>query len=47
MELLSSYAGLSFMSLCILFMYVLMACKLMFLVSYMTKYVIYISRFDT
>ena len=36
MKLCSSYVGLSFM-LCILFMYVLMVCKLIFVVSYMTN----------
>ena len=37
MELCSSYIGLSFMLLCILFRYVLMVCKLIFVVSYMTN----------
>jgi len=34
MELCSSYVGLCFMLLCILFIYVLMVCKLTFVVSY-------------
>ena len=37
MELCPSYVGLSFMLLCILFMDVLMVCKLIFVVSYMTN----------
>jgi len=37
MELCSSYVGLSFMLLCILFIYVLMVCKLILVVSYMTN----------
>jgi hypothetical protein len=37
MELCSSYVGLSFMLLCILFIYVLVVCKLIFVASYMTN----------
>ena len=37
MELCSSYVGFSFMLLCILYIYVLMVCKLIFVVSYMTN----------
>ena len=37
MELCSSYVGLSFMLLCILFIYVLMVCKLIFVALYMTN----------
>jgi len=37
MELCSSYVGLSFVLFCILFIYVLMVCKLIFVVSYMTN----------
>jgi len=33
MELCSSYVGLSFILLCVLLMYVLMVCKLIFVVS--------------
>jgi len=37
MELCSSYVGLSFILLCMLLIYVLMVCKLIFVVSDVTK----------
>ena len=49
MDLCCSYEGLSLMLLCILFLYVLMVCEQVFVVSYMIKisstYLVYNARF--